>query len=47
VFWASTLEDLKALVLRLFAEPELLRTIPVAPPPYWELKDLLRAAFAP
>jgi hypothetical protein len=47
VFWASTLEELEALVLGLFAEPERLRTIPVAPPPYWELKDLLKAAFAP
>jgi hypothetical protein len=47
VFWASTLEELEALVLRLFAEPERLRAIPVAPPPYWELKDLLKAAFTP
>ena len=47
VFWASTIEELEALVLRLFAEPERLRAIPVAPPPYWELKDLLKAAFAP
>jgi hypothetical protein len=31
------------LVLRLFAKPELLRAIPVAPAPYWELK----AALAP
>lgn len=23
------------------AQPERLRAIPVAPPPYWELKDLL------
>jgi len=47
VFWASSLEELEALVLQLFAEPERLRAIPVAPPPYWELKDLLMAAFAP
>jgi hypothetical protein len=47
VFWASSIEELEALVLRLFAEPERLRAIPVAPPPYWELKDLLKAAFAP
>ena len=47
VFWTSTLDELEALVLRLFAEPERLRAIPVAPPPYWELKDLLKAAFAP
>ena len=47
VFWASSLEELEDLVLRLFAEPERLQSIPVAPPPYWELKDLLKAAFAP
>jgi len=47
VFWASSLEELEALVLRLFAEPARLRAIPVAPPPYWELKELLKAAFAP
>jgi len=47
VFWASSLEELEDLVLGLFAEPELLRAISVAPPPYWELKDLLKAAFAP
>jgi hypothetical protein len=47
VFWASSLDELEALVLRLFAEPPRLRAIPVAPPPYWELKDLLKAAFAP
>jgi hypothetical protein len=34
-------------VLRLFAEPARLRAIPVAPPPYWELKDLLKAVLAP
>jgi len=47
VFWASSLEELEDLVLRLFAEPERLQAIQVAPPPYWELKDLLKAAFAP
>ena len=47
VFWASSLEQLEELVLGLFAEPQRLRGIPVAPPPYWELKDLLKAAFAP
>jgi len=47
VFWASSIEQLEELVLELLAEPEHLRAIPVAPPPYWELKDLLKAAFAP
>jgi len=47
VFWASSLEQLEDLVLQLLAELECLRAIPVAPPPYWELKDLLKAALAP
>ena len=47
VFWASSLEQLEALVLQLLADPERLRAIPVAPPPYWELKDLLKAVLAP
>jgi hypothetical protein len=48
VFWASSsLEQLEALVMQLLADPERLRAIPVAPPPYWELKDLLKAALAP
>lgn len=47
VFWASTIEQLEELVLQLLAEPERLRAIPVAPPPYWELKELLKAALAP
>ena len=47
VFWASTIEELEELVLRLFSKPERLQAIPVAPPPYWELKALLKAALAP
>ena len=47
VFWASSIEQLEELVLQLLAEPERLRAIHVAPPPYWELKDLLKAAFSP
>jgi hypothetical protein len=47
VFWASSLEALEAQVVDLFSQPERLRAIPVEPPPYWELKDLLKAAFAP
>ena len=38
---AAALHTQHALVLRLFAEPARLRAIPVAPPPYWELKALL------
>ena len=41
VFWASSLEQLEELVLQLLAEPERLRAITMAPPPYWQLKDLL------
>ena len=47
VFWASSLDELEMLVLRLLADPVALRAIPVAPPPYWELGTLLKAAFAP
>ena len=47
VFWASSLDDLEELVLRLLADPAALRAIPVEPPPYWDLSTLLKAAFAP
>lgn len=47
VFWASTIEQLEELVLDLLSDPERLRAIPVAQPPYLKLKDLLKAAFAP
>ena len=47
VFWANNLEELEEIVLKLLAEPQLLRAIRVAPPPYWELRNLLKAAFAP
>jgi hypothetical protein len=33
VFWASSLEQLEALVLKLLAVPERLQAIPVVPPP--------------
>ena len=46
VFWASSLDDLEELVLRLLADPAALRAIPVAPPPYIEVSTLLKAAFA-
>ncbi|WP_063405292.1 glycosyltransferase [Prochlorococcus marinus] len=47
VFWASSIEELETLVLKLFAEPEKLRSIPVNPPTYLALKELLKAALAP
>ena len=47
VFWASSLDELEEMVLSLLADPAALQGIPVAPPPYWDLKTLLKAAFAP
>ena len=47
VFWAQTIEELEALVRRLFADPNKLKNIAVAPPPHWELKALLKKALAP
>ncbi len=47
VFWTSSIEELEELVLRLFAEPNKLKRIPVCPPAYLELKELLKAALAP
>ena len=45
VFWASSLEELEDLVLRLFAEPEWLRGIPVAPPPYLGAEGFAEGSF--
>ena len=47
LFWANSIEELEKLVLRLFADPNKLQSIPVAPPHYWDLKALLKAALAP
>tara|TARA_B100001175_G_C19438038_1_gene604655 strand:- start:814 stop:1242 length:429 start_codon:yes stop_codon:yes gene_type:complete len=47
VFWANSLDELEALVQHLFANPESLLHIPVAPPTEWPLKSLLKAALAP
>jgi len=47
VFWASSIEELEGLVLHLFAEPDKLKSIPVNPPNYLDLKELLKAAIAP
>ena len=47
LFWANSIDELEALVQRLFADPSKLKSIPVAPPPYWELKALLKQALAP
>ncbi len=47
VFWASSIEELETLVLELFSNPEELKSIPVNPPGYLELKELLKAALTP
>ena len=47
LLWANSIEKIEELVQRLFAEPNQLKSIPVEPPPYWELKALLKAALAP
>ena len=47
LFWAKSIEELENLVQRLFTEPNRLKSIPVEPPPYWDLKSLLKAALAP
>ena len=47
LFWAQSIEDLEALVKQLFSEPTRLRTNAVSPPPYWDLKALLKQALAP
>ena len=46
LFWASSIEELEALVQRLFSNPHKLKSIPVNPPPYWDLKALLKEALA-
>ena len=47
LFWAKSIEELEALVQELFADPNKIRNIPIDPPPYWELKALLKEALAP
>ena len=47
LFWASSIDELEALVQRLFADLSKLKSIPVAPPPYWKLKTLLNQALTP
>ena len=47
LFWANSIEELEILVQRLFTDPNKLINIPVEPPPYWNLKELLKTALAP
>ena len=47
LFWANSIEELEDLVQRLFRDPFQLKSIPVEPPPYWDLRALLKAALAP
>ena len=47
LFWANSIEELENLVQRLFAHPNELKSISVEPPPYWDLRALLKAALTP
>ena len=47
LFWANSISELETLVQKLFADHNKLRNIPVNPPPYWELKALLKEALTP
>ena len=47
LFWANSIGELEALVRKLFTAPNKLRDSPIEPPPYWDLKELLKAALAP
>ena len=47
LFWANSIGELEALVQELFTDPNKLRNISVTPPPYWDLKALLKTALAP
>ena len=47
LFWANSTGELEGLVQRLFADLSKLKSIHVAPPPYWDLKALLKQALAP
>ena len=47
LFWARSIEGLENLVKKLLAEPNQLKSIPVEPPPLWDLNALLKAALAP
>ena len=47
LFRAQSIESLEALVTRLFSEARWTQNRPVAPPPYWDLKVLLKRALAP
>ena len=47
LIWANSIDELEVLVQKLFEEPSKLKSIPVEPPPYWDLKELLKKAFSP
>jgi len=47
LFWAKSIEELEDLVQRLFAHPNELKSISIEPPPYWDLRALLKAALTP
>ena len=47
LFWANSIEKLEELAQDLLAKHSRLQEITVNPPPYWDLKDLLKKALAP
>lgn len=47
LFWASSIDELEEIVTSLFREPAKLLSIPVSPPPYWDLAALLKQALKP
>ncbi len=47
LFWAQSIEELEALVMKLFSDPAKLNTSSVEAPPYWDLKTLLKKTLAP
>lgn len=47
LFWVQSIGELEALVTQLFSKSKWPLSRPVAPPPYWDLKGLLKKALAP
>ena len=45
--WVQSIDELETLVMKLFREPMKLLNTPVYPPPYWDLKELLKKALEP
>ena len=47
LFWAQSIDEVEALVIKLFSDPKMLGIGSVETPPYWDLKTLLKQALAP